>query len=296
MKKFMLVAVALGALVGAGASLHAQDENTAADALPKVLVIQRENVKVGKDAAHEKNEAAFARAFEAAKSPEHYLAATTLSGDDEVVFFVGYESFAAWGEDQKASSEPKMQAILTPLQEKDGDYVSDGHQVVATLNDKWSYHAQVEIGKQHYIEVETVRLRPGHDKDWEDLIDLYKSTAAKMNLDESNIFYEAKYGAPEGTVLIFTPRASMADIDTALGNDKAFQEALGQDGQKKWGQLVTASVESGRIDLLAVDPEMSYPLDSWVKADPDFWKPKPAAKAAPKSGGKAPAKQPAGAN
>lgn len=293
MRRLMLVAVALGALAGVSASLRAQDEN-ATDTLPKVLVIEHETVKFGKDAAHEKNEVAFARAFEAAKSPEHYLAATTLSGDDEVVFFVGYESFAAWGEDQKASNEPKMQAILTPLQEKDGDYVSDGHQVVATLNDKWSYHSQVDIGKQHYLEVETVRLHPGHDKDWGDLIDLYKATAAKLNLDESNIFYEVKYGAPEGTVLIFTPRASMADIDTSLGNDKAFQEALGQDGQKKWGQLVTASVESGRIDLLAVDPEMSYPMDSWVKADPDFWNPKPAAKATSKARGKAPAKEPAG--
>jgi hypothetical protein len=294
MRKLMLVAVALGALAGGAASLHAQDENIT-NTLPKVLVIDHEMVKFGKDAAHEKNEAAFARAFEAAKSPEHYLAATTLSGGDEAVFFVGYDSFAAWGEDQKASNEPKMQAMLAPLQEKDGDYVSDGHQLVATLNDKWSYQAQaVDIGKQHYIEVETVRLRPGHDKDWQDLIDLYKAALTKMSLDESDVFYEVKYGAPEGTVLIFTPRASMADIDTTIGNDKAFQEALGEDGQKKWSQLLTASVESGRIDLLAVDPEMSYPMESWVKADPDFWKPKPAVKAALKAPAKAPAKEPAG--
>jgi len=292
MRKFMLIAVAVGALVGAGASLHAQDEN--ANMPPKVLMIQRETVKFGKDAAHEKNEAAFARTFAAMKSPEHYLAATTQSGDDEAVFFVGYDSFAAWGEDQKTSNEPKMQALLQPLQEKDGDYVSDGRQVVATLNDKWSYHPQVDIGKQHYFEIETVRLRAGHDKDWDDLIDLYKATATKINLDESAVFYQVRYGAPEGTVLIFIPRTSMADIDTALGNDKAFQSALGDEGQKKWAQLIAASVESGRVDLLAVDPEMSYPMDSWVKADPDFWKPKAAAKAAPKTGGRAPAKEPAG--
>lgn len=295
MNKLILMAVALGALTCGAASLRAQDENTT-DTLPKVLVIDRETVKVGKDVAHEKNEAAFARMFAALKSPEHYLAATTLSGEDEVLFFVGYDSFAAWGEDQKVTNDPKMQAALQPLQEKDGDYVSEAGQVVLTLNDKWSYHPQVDIGKQHYMELETVRLRAGHDKDWDDLMDLYKATATKANLDESDIFYEVKYGAPEGTILIFTPRASMADLDTAMGNDKSFQAALGEDGRKKFQQLIAMAVESGHIELLAVDPEMSYPLDSWVKADPDFWKPKPAAKAAPKAGGKAPAKEPAGAN
>lgn len=292
MHKLMLVAVALGALAGGAAQLYGQDEN--ANMPPKVLVIDREVVKFGKDAAHEKNEAAFARMFAALKSPEHYLAATTLSGDDEALFIVGYDSFAAWGEDQKATNDPKMQAALQPLQEKDGDYVSDGRQVVLTFNDKWSYHPQVDIGKLHYMEIETLRLREGHDKDWDDLMDLYKATATKANLDESDIFYEVKYGAPEGTILIFTPRASMADLDTAMGNDKSFQAALGEDGQKKFQQLIATAVESGHIELLAVDPEMSYPLNSWVKADPDFWKPKPAAKTAPKAGGNAPAKEPAG--
>jgi hypothetical protein len=46
---------------------------------PPVLQIQREVIKEGKTAAHEKTEAEFVRAFRKAKFPGHYLAITTMS-------------------------------------------------------------------------------------------------------------------------------------------------------------------------------------------------------------------------
>jgi len=281
MKKVMIALVAICGLAGGAASLRAQESTP-----PKVLVIDRESVKFGKDAGHEKNEAAFAKAFAAAKRPDHYLGTTTLSGPDEAVYFAGFDSYAQWGEAEKLSSDPKMQAVFGPLMEKDGDYVSDGHQAIATLNDKWSYHANVDIAPMRFFEIENIHLRPGHDKDWEDLVALFKATADKINLDESDIFYEVRYGAPDGTILIFTPRKALADLDAAMGQGKAFNDALGPDGQKKWADLLHAAVESARTDLLEFDPVMSYPPDSWVKEDPAFWKPKPAMAAKPSAAAK----------
>ena len=46
---------------------------------------------------------------------------------------------------------------------------------------------------------------------------------------------------------------------------------------KKLGELEAAAVESRQTNLFAFNPRMSYPPDAWVNADPDFWKPKPAA-------------------
>ena len=168
-----------------------------------------------------------------------------------------------------------------PKDLKDADYITDGNQTVAIYNEKWSYRPGMNVAEMRYCVVATIRLRPGHDKEWEDLVALYKAAAEKIKLDEHDIFFEARYGAPAGTVYIFTPLKSLADLDAAMGARKVFQEALGPDGQKKWAELIEATIANDSSTLVRFSPEMSYPPDAWVKADPDYWKPK--AMAAPKA-------------
>ena len=295
MKKILIAAIALACMTGGSAvTLRAQDQTNPP---PKVLLIIREMVKVGKGAAHTKNEAAFVRAFAAVKAPDRYLAVTTMTGPSEAWFFEGFDSYAEWEKTNQYDDQPKVGAAVGPIMEKDADYITDGNQTVATYNEKWSYRPGMNVAEMRYFEVETIRLRPGHDKDWEDLVALYKATAEKIKLDEHDIFFEARYGAPAGTVYIFTPRKSLADLDTAMGAGKAFQEALGPDGQKKWAQLIEAAIANDNTTLVRFSPEMSYPLDAWVKADPGFWKPKAmAAQKAPAAAAKKPAEAPATKN
>lgn len=283
MRKILITAMAVVWLAGGAAMLYAQDQNSP---IPKVLLIDREMVKFGKDAGHEKNEAAFARAAAAAKSPDHYLAVTSMSGPSEAWFLVGFDSYADWQKASEYDDQPKVQALTGPLSEKDADYVSDSSQIIATYNEKWSYQPDMNIAEMRYFEIETIRLRQGHEKDWEDLVALYKATAVKANVDEHDIFFEARYGAPEATIYIFTPRKSLADLDTAMGTGKAFDDALGPDGQKKMADLEEAAIASDSSALVRFNPEMSYAPDDWVKSDPDFWKPKHAM--APKPAAPAP--------
>jgi len=53
---------------------------------------------------------------------------------------------------------------------------------------------------------------------------------------------------------------------------------------KKLQEGLGAAVDSIQHQLFAFSPAMSYVDDAWIKADPDFWKPKtaktPAAKPA----------------
>ncbi len=272
MKKILMAAIALACMTSGAAVLRAQDQTRP---IPKVLLIIKEPVKVGKGAGHSKNEAAFVRAATAAKMPDRYLAVTTMSGPSEAWFLEGYDSYAEMEKENKYDDQPKVEAMVGPIMEKDADYVSEGNQTVATYNEKWSYKPGMDVAEMRYFEVETIRLRPGHDQDWEDLVTLYKATAEKINMDEHDIFFEAHYGAPNGTIYIFTPRKSLADLDGAMAAGKAFQDALGADGQKKWAQLIEASVATDSTTLVEFSPEMSYPPDDWVKAYPDFWKPKP---------------------
>jgi hypothetical protein len=50
---------------------------------------------------------------------------------------------------------------------------------------------------------------------------------------------------------------------------------------KKFSELLAAAIETSQHNLFVFSPSMSYVQDDWIKADPDFWKPKPQA-AAPK--------------
>jgi hypothetical protein len=61
-----------------------------------------------------------------------------------------------------------------------------------------------------------------------------------------------------------------------MSDDKQFAEAMGEDGMKKFHDLEAAAVEFSQTNLFQFSPKMSYPPDAWVKADPEFWKPKPA--------------------
>ena len=158
MRKILIAAMAVVCLTGGAAMLRAQDQNSP---IPKVLLIDREMVKFGKDSGHAKNEAAFAKAAALAKTPDHYLAVTTRSGPSEAWFLVGFDSYAEWQKASEYDDQPKVEAMLDPLAEKDADYVSDSDQVVATFNEKWSYRPDMNIAEMRYFEVETIRLRPG---------------------------------------------------------------------------------------------------------------------------------------
>src|ERR1039458_6177722 len=85
---------------GSGAMV-AQDTSGAEMAPPKVLVIEREFTKPGKDGAvHEKSESAFVNAVTAAKWPTHYFAAKSMSGKPRVLFF-----FGKFGADEQVEAE-----------------------------------------------------------------------------------------------------------------------------------------------------------------------------------------------
>src|SRR3984893_6337053 len=95
----------LGAtLLSAGLTVAAAQETPEGTTPPpKILVIDREFLKPGKGgAAHEKTESAFVQALARAKWPTHYFAANSLTGKNRTLFFLAYDSFAAWEKDAMA--------------------------------------------------------------------------------------------------------------------------------------------------------------------------------------------------
>ena len=278
MKRFLVVVLAVSCFAGTALTARAQDSATSGP--PKVLVIYRETEKYGRHTGHVKNEVAYAQAVAASKSPGRFLAITAMSGPSEVWFLGMFDSYDAFEKTNKFDEQSSLRGQLQRLSEQDAEYVSEATQTVVRYDHKSSYGPPVNIAKMRYFEVTTIRVRAGHNKQWEDLVSLHNATAEKAKLDETDSFFDVTYGAPERTILIFTPRESLAQLDGVAGlGSKAFQDALGESGQKRWAELVDASVASVRNDLYSFSPEMSYVPEAWVKADPSYWKPKAAAAA-----------------
>jgi hypothetical protein len=251
----------------------AQTNSDGTEPPPKVLLIDREFLKPGKaGSVHEKAESAFVQAFERAKYPTHYFAATSLSGKPRALFFIPYDSFAAWEKDnQSLQKNPALAAALDHASFADGDLLTDMDATVAVYNEEQSMRPNVDIAHMRYFEILVFRVKPGHAHDWEELVKLIKSGYEKIT-DVQWATFQTLYGQQDGTYLVFQPLKSAAQIDQGFEHDKQFAEALGEDGLKRLSELQAAAVDYSQTNLFQFAPAMSYPPDAWVKADPDFWK------------------------
>jgi hypothetical protein len=67
----------------------------------------------------------------------------------------------------------------------------------------------------------------------------------------------------------------MTEIDHGFELGKKFVEAAGgPEGADKLDKLYGEAVENEHTELFSINPKQSYVSEAWIKADPDFWKPK----------------------
>jgi hypothetical protein len=276
MKKITGLCADLCLVFGSGAMV-AQDTELMGP--PKVLVIDREFTKPGKDGVvHEKSESAFVNAATAAKWPTHYLEVKSMSGRPRALFMFGYPSFEAWEKDNKAAEgNPTFAAAIDRAGVADGELLADYDQDVFVYDPDMSLHAG-DVVHSRYFEISQYHVKPGHHAEFAELVKLYQKGYA--NIPDANwATFESYYGADNGGMYIaISKMTSLAEDDASMGDDKKFAAAMGADGMKKVRELTAAYVESQSTNLFAFNPKMSYPSDEWIKADP-FWKPKAAAAA-----------------
>jgi hypothetical protein len=250
-------------------------ETLAAHTPPKVLSIIREYTKPGRSGtAHEKAEGAFVEAMTRAKWPTHYLAVESLSGRPRALFLTGYDSFSAWEKDFLATQDnTNLSAALDRADAADGELLSDTDQAVLAFREEYSLRPAVDLPHSRYFEISLFQVREGHEKDWEELVKLVSAAYSKIP-DAHWAAYECVYGLPHTTYIIFNPIKSAAEIDKSFAQGKDFEAAMGEDGMRRLGELSAAAIETSQTNLFAFNPRMSYASDDWIKADPEFWKPK----------------------
>lgn len=71
---------------------------------------------------------------------------------------------------------------------------------------------------------------------------------------------------------------SLAEMDGMEAADKAFQEALGEEGRKSMPKVFADTVNAVENQLFAFNPKLSYVGPGILASDPGFWAPKAEAK------------------
>lgn len=265
-----------------GVSVASGQEKAAG--VPKVMQITREYVKPGRaGTAHDNTESGFVAAMRRAKWPTNYLGLASLSGKSRALFLTPYESFDAWQKDQEAvAKNATLSAALDRAYLADGELLEGLDQGVFYFDAEKSMNPHADLSEFRYFEFTVFHVKPGKDKEWEEVVKMAKAGYQKGIPDAHWGMFTEVYGGNGGTYLLITGHKTLAEIDKGFADDKKFMEAMGEEGMKKFSQMIGSSLESTSSQLFAVDPKMSYVKEEWIKADPGFWAPKaaPAAKAA----------------
>ncbi len=262
-------------LAFAGTSMAAA-QDAATSTAPVILQITREFTKPYKGgAAHDKTESAFIEAQTKAQFPAYYVAMNSMTGKARALFMTRYSSFAEWEKDNKIiETNHALGAEMESAGIADGELLDSVDSEVFTLNRELSYHSHNDLANHRFYQIMVFHVKPGHHKDWVDVVNMVKAAHDKMGDNAHWGMYEVAFGTEDGTYIAITGDPTMAVIDQAFADGKKFVEAMGgEEGMAKLDALFGAAVDSSHTELFAINPRQSYVSEDWIKTDPAFWKP-----------------------
>ncbi len=274
MNKFSPLLLGLSLAVAGNSVAVAQDQSTASVSTPKYLQIIVEYPKPGKGGlAHDKTESAFAQAMTKANFPINYIAFNAMSGKPRAIYLSHFDSFEAMEKAMKVFEGPNA-AEFERLNVADGELLEDSRQLIFSFVPELSYHTRTDVSHGHFLEARIIHVRPGHGKDFTELVKLWKAAEDKVDGADHWGAYRIEYGEQIGSFVFLTSNNSLADIDKSNALESKFNAVLSESDKVRMGELREAAIDTDRFELYAVNPAQSYVGDEFIKADPDFWKPK----------------------
>lgn len=287
--RFVLLSLSLAF---AGSYLAAAQDASTPQTMPKVLEVVREYIKAGKSGmAHDRTESAYVAAMAHAKSPSHYIAVNSMSGKSRALYLTPYASFAAWQKDQEwVAKNTSLNAELDHANMADGELLDSMDQQIYLYDEDGSYKSRADISQDRYLTINVYHVRTGHEKEWMDVVKLYKAAVDKAGSDAHWAMYDLVFGAEAGTYVTLTGNHSLSDVDGMFAETPKINAALGAEDGEKLSKMFGDAVDTSHHELFSINPRQSYPDEAVVKANPDFWKPKSAPAVAAKPATLAPAK------
>ena len=242
---------------------------------PKMLTIVREDVKPGRGADHSKHESGWPAAYEKAKSPDYYLAMTSLTGSPQAWYVVPAESNAAIAETMKREDkDPVLSAELARLSLRDAEFISGVSILQAAGRPDLSFGTFPEIGKSRFFEIHTFFVRPGQIEKFEASMKAYLEVRKRVAPTSAGFrVYSVFAGMPVPTYLLFISVEDYAKFDQVMADHMKTLTSPNPNEKAefdKWGDAVSRQ-ETQRFRL---DPAQSYVPKETRAQDPEFWMPK----------------------
>ena len=294
MKKCMLFLLAPCFVVSVSLQIAAQS----AAPPPKVLLIVREEIKPGMMPAHSMEANNVVRIYAKAKSPYHRLAMVPVAGNEnEVMYFWGFDSFTALEKSNKdldTIATVTYKADFDKVRPPGDDYHTAQRDSIAVFRDDLSYRAATDIARMRYMRVQTIRVKPGHVRDFENGRRMMKTAHEKARVDENMAVYQLVGGAQANTYLVLIPWTSLDGLAT-IPHGKDYRDAMGENNWDKLDKIDRESIVFSATDVYAFNPQLSYMSPQAVAVDPGFWTLRPMTTAnapAPRKPGKTGAKKP----
>lgn len=273
MKKSLLFFVIV-TLISAFSQVFAQ--TPARPGPPPVLLIVREDIKPGTMGTHNRHSAEFAAIFNKLQTPNHRVALVPVAGsENEVIYLTGADTFAELEGIQKATDE-KMSAVSGNMTadldrlDKEAPALHAGmRDMLAVLRPEYGYGTAVNLPTMRYMAVTTVRLRPGQEDQYAELIKLQKAARDKAKAELHVAAFQVIAGTPSTTLMFFRLMKSLAEYDLRIG--PRVRDAMSEDQQKKADKLAAESIVFTETSVYAFNPQMSYVSKEMAAGDPAFW-------------------------
>lgn len=267
--------LALPSLLCIGATALLAQNQPLPTSQPALLTIYREQVKPGRAAEHERIEAGWPAAFARAKSPNYYLAMTSLTGPNEAWFLAPFASNAVVADEMKLeSSDTTLAAELTRLSRADAEVLNEYRVIQTAARLDLSHGAFPDLAKVRYWEVLTFRVRPGHEADFEAAAKAYGAATDRAATGASYRVYQVTAGMPEPTYLIFSSVESYAQFDAMMAGGQKTMQGFTPEEMATMQKFSTDGVISSETNRFALNPTMSYVAAETRATDPSFWMPK----------------------
>ena len=244
---------------------------------PSLITIIREEVKAGRNADHAKIEAGWPAAFGKANSPDYYLAMVSMTGTPEAWFVIPSANHAAYDQySRRYDNNAAMTAELDRLSRADADVLNSIRTIQAVARPDLSMGAYPDLSKQRYWEISLVRVRPGHEEDFDAAAKAYGTAAQRSAPNAQYRVYQVIAGMQTPSYIVFSSVSSYGDFDQMMADGmKTMQNATApeQAALHKFSTDGTISWETNRFRL---DPKMSYVSRDVRASDASFWGPMPA--------------------
>jgi hypothetical protein len=251
-------------LLTAGPSLRAQTVTPSPETgiTPNTLLLYRADLIPGKEAAYTQTEADIVRGYANAKIPAYWLALQSATGSPHVLYFNGFDTFAAIeraGTDvaEGLNTYPEIASLQQKLQE----FVTATRTIMAFRRDDLSYHLnKIDLAKARYVRVSIFQLRPGYEDEFADAFRARARIHETNDIEAPWMIYQVHSGLTLPAFLEFQPMDSLGEIDDALDRERRGRRASGEKRQspaqnQKWMKDAEASIE---IQVYNVSLAMSY--------------------------------------